>query len=365
MPGTFLTFLRDHVPGFRRIERLPRQLLGASPFAGDIQPARVRLFSPKSSRPTLPFPHPWNYRQPLRILDTYFWDADAERGSGKHNCYFEVPGFAPILVTRDPRIIRAIATETGDRPGQFDRDPLPSIGIARATGVDTLLYANGPIWKRQKKLSAPPFARATLFQPEQFHEFAETFRHTVAHRLDAIKELLVHTKPPVRVKLEPEIKAIMLEMLANNFFGARISYEEIRNRYVPALERVIDHIVRDTVINKLGIPIRKLPPLTRKIAEIQDAYAAFEQLTTWSSPREKRAKAYGINSGPTRPMRRCATISRFSSPAHWKQLHLMQAGPYHISQEIFPLRRRCFTKLKTLKTTRQNNSQPPSISVRY
>jgi cytochrome P450 len=290
MPGTFLTFLRDHVPGFRRIERLPRQLLGASPFAGDIQPARVRLFSPKSSRPTLPFPHPWNYRQPLRILDTYFWDADAERGSGKHNCYFEVPGFAPILVTRDPRIIRAIATETGDRPGQFDRDPLPSIGIARATGVDTLLYANGPIWKRQKKLSAPPFARATLFQPEQFHEFAETFRHTVAHRLDAIKELLVHTKPPVRVKLEPEIKAIMLEMLANNFFGARISYEEIRNRYVPALERVIDHIVRDTVINKLGIPIRKLPPLTRKIAEIQDAYAAFEQLTDLVIATRKEGK---------------------------------------------------------------------------
>jgi len=50
-------------------------------------------------------------------------------------------------------------------------------------------------------------------------------------------------------------------MLANNFFGAEISYEQIRNHFVPALERVIEHIVRDTVINKLGISIRKLPRL--------------------------------------------------------------------------------------------------------
>jgi cytochrome P450 len=279
MLGRLLTFLRDHVPGFRRMERLPRQVLGISPFGGDVRPTRVSLFRPWSGRPTLPFPHPWNYDQPIRILETYFWGAEREQGSGRHNRYLDIPGFAPVLVTRDPRIIRAIATETGDRDGQFDRDTLPSAGIARATGKDTLLFANGPTWRTQKKLAAPPFGKTTLFQPEQFQEFAETFRHTVRQRLDALEKRLECTGPPVQVQLEPEIKAVMLEMLANNFFGAEIPYEQIRNQCVPALERVIDHIVRDTVMNKIGIPVSKLPNLTRGITQTKDAYALFEQLT--------------------------------------------------------------------------------------
>lgn len=279
MLGRFLTFLRDHVPGFHRMERLPRQLLKISPFDGDIRPIRVPLFWPRSGRPTLPFPHPWNYDQPIRILETYFWGADAGQGSGRHNRYLDVPGFAPVLVTRDPRIIRAITTETGDREGQFDRDTLPSRGIARATGKDTLLYANGPTWRRQKKLAMPPFGRTTLFQPEQFHEFAETFRHTVRQRLDALQKHLECTGSPVRVQLEPEIKAVMLEMLVNNFFGSELPYEQIRNRYVPALERVIDHIVRDTVVNKIGVPVRNLPSFNRSVAQTKEAYSLFERLT--------------------------------------------------------------------------------------
>jgi cytochrome P450 len=290
MLGRLLTFLRDHVPGFRRIERLPGQLLGISPFAGDIRPTRVPLFRPGSGRPTLPFPHPWNYDQPIRILETYFWGADAEHGSGRHNRYLEVPGFAPVLVTRDPHVIRAITTETGDRDGQFDRDTLPSVGIARATGKDTLLFANGPTWRMQKKLAAPPFGKTTLFQPEQFQEFAETFRHTVRQRLDALQQRLERSGPPVRVQLEPEIKAVMLEMLTNNFFGSEIPYDEIANRYVPALERVIDHIVRDTVMNRIGIPIGQLPRFSRGIAQAKDAYALFEQLTDLALAARKEGK---------------------------------------------------------------------------
>ena len=280
----------DRVARFPRVARLPRQLRGISPFAGDIQPTRVPLFSPASGRPALPFPHPWNYRQPIEILETFFWNADAEQGSGRHNRYLEVPGFAPVLVTRDPRVIRAIATETGDRPGQFDRDTLPSVGIARATGVDTLLYANGPAWKRQKRLSTPPFGRTTLFQPEQFHEFEETFRKTVRVRLDALEKLLDRAVPPVRVHLEPEIKAVMLEMLVNNFFGAQIPYEQIRDRYVPALDRVIEFIVVDTVINKLGVPLRRLPNFSRRIIEAKHAHAAFEQLTDLAIAPRKAGK---------------------------------------------------------------------------
>src|SRR5205085_7147825 len=138
--------------------------------------------------------------------------------SGKHTRYLEVPGFAPVLVTRDPRLIRAVATETGDRDGQFDRDPLPSAGIARATGKDTLLFANGPSWRRQRKLAAPPFGKTTLFQPEMFHEFADSFRATITQRLEVLRQHLASSgQKSLRIQLEPEIKAVMLEMLANSF----------------------------------------------------------------------------------------------------------------------------------------------------
>ncbi len=274
-----LRSLHDRIPGARRVIRIPRQLLRISPFAGDIQPARVPLFAPTSDRPTLPFPHPWNYRNPLRILETYFWGADTRDGSAKHSSYLDVPGLTPVLVTRDPGVIRAISKDTGDQPGQFDRDTLPSKGIARATGKDTLLFTNGPAWKRQKKLSTPPFGRSSLFQPEMFHEFAETFRHTVHHRLDALHEHLKHHGPSATVCLEPEIKAVMLEMLVNNFFGAQVPYDAIRNRFVPALERVIDYIVSDTVINRVGIPLQWLPGFNKDITKAKAARAAFEELT--------------------------------------------------------------------------------------
>jgi cytochrome P450 len=280
----------ENLPGYRRIVRLPRQLAGRSPFDGDIKPGRVPLLFGPSGRPTLPFPHPWNYRQPLRILESFFWGAEAQERSTRHNRYLEVPGFTPVLVTRDPAVIRAIATETGDEPGQFDRDTLPTKGIARATGVDTLLYANGSVWKRQKRFTGPPFARGTLFKPDQFEQFEETFRETVGQRLEALKQSLGPATPTARVQVEGEIKAVMLEMLANNFFGAEISYDQIRSRYVPALERVIDHIVRDTVLNKLGIPIRAVPSFTRRIAEIKQSYADFERLTDLVLAPRKEAK---------------------------------------------------------------------------
>jgi cytochrome P450 len=289
--GNLFTFLRRAVPGYRRLEQLPRQFLAISPFAGDSRPTRIPLFNFTSRRPTLPFPHPWNYDQPLRILDAYFWEADRETGPGRHNRYLEVPGFAPILVSRDPAVIRAIAVETGANPGQFDRDTLPSTGIARATGKDTLLFANGPSWKHQRKLAAPPFGKTTLFQPELFQQFEETFRATVSQRLTVLrKHLETSGQTTLRVQLEPEIKALMLELLTNNFFGADIPYDQLRTRYIPALERVIFHIVRDTVVYKFGLAVWQLPSLTRGVAQAKTDYAVFEELTDLVLATRKQAK---------------------------------------------------------------------------
>ena len=72
MNGLLLESLRAWIPGLQRISRLPKQLLSVNPFAGDCQPTRVPLFKLGSGRPTLPFPHPWNFDQPIRILETYF-----------------------------------------------------------------------------------------------------------------------------------------------------------------------------------------------------------------------------------------------------------------------------------------------------
>lgn len=279
MKDGFLKSVRDRVPGAHRVMRAPRQLIRRSPFKGDITPTRVPIIAPWSGRPSLPFPHPWNYHEPLRILATYFWKTDDLPFDGRHNRFIDVAPFAPVLVTRDPQLIRAISTNSGLKEGHFDRDTMPSAGIARATGVDSLLYANGDAWKRQKKLATPPFARATLFQPEHFEDFAKTFRHTATDRLGVVSERLEPGADALEVSLEPEIKAVMLEMLVNNFFGAEVPYTEIRERYVPALERVIDHIVRDTVVNKLGVPLRLMPGMSDRLQRVREARDDFERLT--------------------------------------------------------------------------------------
>jgi hypothetical protein len=90
----------------RRLLRLLRQIKGVNPFDGDCLPTRVRLIG--FGRPSLPFPHLWNYREPIRILDTFFCGAGQETGSGKHNRYIDVPGMSHVLVTREPAFIRAV-----------------------------------------------------------------------------------------------------------------------------------------------------------------------------------------------------------------------------------------------------------------
>lgn len=255
--------------------RFFRQVRGVCPFGGDYLPSRVRLFG--RGRPSLPFPHPWNYREPLRILETYYCRPAPGGGPGEHNRYLEVPGLPPVLVTRDPDIIRAVLSDSGEKPGQFDRDQLPASGIARATGEDSLLYANGSLWRHQKKLAGKPFRKSNLFQPEKFHEFEETFRRTIAARLEALRAAQAASGQEVtRIRLEPEIQCVMLEMLVNNFFGGEVAYEELQERYVPALTLLIDHMVGDTIRSRLRAALGRFGTAHRRR---QAARAAFEKLT--------------------------------------------------------------------------------------
>jgi cytochrome P450 len=267
--------------GYRRLAGLRRQIRGENPFAGDILPTRVPLFQFGSGRPTLPFPHPWNYQDPIRVLESCFHGADDIEGPGRHNRYLDVPGFTPVLITRDPGLIRAIMLETGDRPGQFDRDTFPFVGIAQATGRNTLLSSNGPSWRRQRKMAAAPFGKTKLFNLERFQEFEGTFRQTVTARIAALRERLHERgEKSVQICLEPEVKVIMLEMLTNTFFGTAIPYDELRSVYMPALERVIEHIVRDTVLGQLGVLGEGITRLRTNRKSFKEDNAVFERLTS-------------------------------------------------------------------------------------
>ena len=223
-----------------------QQLTGVNPFDGDCLPSRIRLF--RTGRPALPFPHPWNYKEPIQIFESFYAEAEKETGCGKHNRYLYAAGMPPVLLSRDPEIIRAIQSATGAKPGQFDRDTAPTAGIARGTGEDSLLYSNGEVWRRHKRRSARPFSRSNLFQPEKFHGFEKTFRATIGKRLQILREQQKASgKQHTKLKLEPEIRVVMLEMLVNNFFGSSVPYDELRDRFVPSLVYLIEHMILDTV----------------------------------------------------------------------------------------------------------------------
>lgn len=256
-------------------KHLLQQIRGKTPFRGDCLPTRVSLFG--KQRPTTPIPLPWNYKEPIRIFEAFYSEAEKETGWGRHNRYLYVGGIPPVLVTRDPGMIKAIQADTGDKPGQFDRDTSPTAGIARATGEDSLLYANGPVWRRQKSMVAQPFSRSNLFHPQKFHGFEQTFRKTVAKRIDALRALQAKNgERRFRIELDPEIKVVMLEMLVNNFFGGTVSYEELRDRYVPALVYMIDHMIRDTVAPRSQATARAFTGGNRVL---QRKSADFEALT--------------------------------------------------------------------------------------
>lgn len=269
-------------------KHLWQQLRGVNPFGGDCLPTRVSLFG--FGRPSLPFPHLWNYKNPIKIFETFYWGAEKETGWGKHNRYLYVAGLPPVLMTRDPGIIKAVLSATGDKPGQFDRDTAPTAGIARATGEDSLLYSNGCTWRQQKRLSAEPFSRSNLFQPEKFHGFEQTFRKTITERLEALRAQQQATgKSVVRIDLELEIKVVMLEMLVNNFFGGRVSYVDLRERYIPSLVTLIDHMVSDTVSPVIRAHYLML---TGRYEEIRKKKADFEALTDIALAG--RAKGLGL-----------------------------------------------------------------------
>jgi cytochrome P450 len=247
-----------------RLKNLPRQLQGRNPFTGTLKVERLPLLD--TALVTLR-----NFRTPLHILDFVFQDD----GDLK---YLDVPGFPPLLFLRDPELIRLITVETANE-GDFDRDTLPTQGIGRVVGKENLLYAQGETWRRHKGAVARPFGTRAVQTPEVFHDLEKTIRKAVEPQLEAIVEKVRQSPTRThRMQLEPDIKAVMLDILVNILFGSAIPHEELRTRYLPAIENVIKYIMIDTVANPFALPVFKLPAVTKRHARLKQDKQVFEEL---------------------------------------------------------------------------------------
>ena len=247
-----------------RLKRLPAQLQGRNPFGGTLRVERLPLgeMGWRTAR---------HFRTPLRILDRVF------QGEGDLK-YLDVPGFPPLLFLRDPELIRLITMETA-LDGDFDRDTLPTQGIGRVVGAENLLYSQGETWRKHKGAVARPFGTRAVQTPEVFHDLEKTLKQAVEPQLEEIarrvQESPTHTH---RMQLEPEIKAVMLNVLVNILFGSAMPHEELRSKYLPAIENVIRYILVDTVANPFRVPIFQLPTLGKWHAQLKRDRQTFEEL---------------------------------------------------------------------------------------
>ena len=247
-----------------RLRRLPAQLDGAGPFRGTLRPHPVPLLDAA----VVTFRH---FRTPLRILDWVF-----RRGGHLHS--LDVPGFPPILFVRDPEVIRQITLRTANHH-DFDRDTLPTQGIARVVGGRNLLYAQGEVWKRHRAAAAPPFGAGAVRSADVFHDIERAIRHAVEPQLEELATRVQKSgRNAVRMRLEPEINAVMLDVLVNVLFGSPVPPAELRHDYLPAIRAVIRYILVDTVANQLRLPVLRLPAVCPAHARLKRDWAKFEEL---------------------------------------------------------------------------------------
>ena len=247
-----------------RIKRLPSQLAGRNPFGGSMHVERLPVLRTAYLTAT-------KFRTPLKILDDAFRD-DVDLK------YLDVPGFPPILFVRDPEMIRTIAVETANQ-GDFDRDTLPTQGIARVVGGRNLLFTQGDEWKRHRAAASRPLGTGAVFKPEIYQGIEAAVKRAVEPQLEILAEQVRRSPTNThRMQLETEIKAAMLSVLVHVLFGSDVPHEELRNKYLPAIENVIRYILVDTVANPFRLPVFRIPSFSKRHAQIKEDRRTFEEL---------------------------------------------------------------------------------------
>ena len=256
-----------------------------------------------------PFPHPSESRSSHPDSRNVLLGADSEQGPGRHNRYLRRAWLlAPVLVSRDRGCIRAIAAETGTAKGSSIAtrsrpwaSPAPPDPIRCCSPTARPAHA--------KKLAAHPFGKTTLYQPEQFQESKVVSACRVTTPRCLHKQLMTHVRPPVRIQLEPEIKAVMLEMLVNNFFGSNSLRPDSNSLMCRAGSVNRSHRVRYGHESPWH-PDALLAELSQRHSPNQGGVCRLsKQLTNlWG---RKEQKALWKQFKPMRPMNRCAATSSF------------------------------------------------------
>src|SRR5439155_25393347 len=80
------------------------------------------------------------------------------------------------------------------------------------------------------------------------------------------------------MRLEPDIQAVMLNVLVNVLFGAAIAHDELRSKYLPAIRNVIAYILIDTIANQFRLPVCRLPAMCWQHARLKRDRRTFEEL---------------------------------------------------------------------------------------
>ena len=294
----------------QRLNRVPGQLLGRNPFTGTLPVQRLSL--PGSAFATIR-----NFRTPLQILDFVF------RNDGDLK-YLDVPGFPPFLFVRNPELIRKIAVETANN-GDSDRDTLPTQGIGGVVGKENLLYSQGEVWRKHKGAVVRPLGTIAVQTAEVFHDLEKTIKQAVEPQLeDLVEKVRRSPTNSVRMKLEPDIKAVMLNVLVNVLFGAGITHDELRTRYLPAIENVIAYILIDTVANQLRIPTFRLPALVETRSVERDRRV--RGVGRSCHARGRKGRLLAATDGRGHRGRYAATCACFS-PAHSRRRRRTSVGP--------------------------------------
>jgi cytochrome P450 len=249
---------------FARLKRLPAQVAGDCPFAGTLRAERLSVFHTALVAAR-------HSRTPLRILDDVFRD-------GGDLKYLDVPGFPPILFVRDPELIRTITVGTANA-GDFDRDTLPTQGIARVVGGSNLLFAQGEVWKKHRAAAARVFGAGTFNTPDVYRDMEQAIRRAAEPQVEELaRRVKASPTGRCRIRLEPDVQAVMLNVIVNVLFGSDVPHAELKARYLPAIANVVRYILVDTVANQMRVPVFRLPAFTRRHRRLKDDRAAFEEL---------------------------------------------------------------------------------------
>ena len=141
------------------------------------------------------------------------------------------------------------------------------------------MFAQGEVWKKHRAAAARVFGASHFQDTAVYHDMEMAIKRAVEPQIEELAERLRHAPShTARMRLEPHIQGVMLNVLVNVLFGSAVPHRELQEHYLPAIGNVIRYILLDTVANQLRLPTFSLPSLTRGHARVKRDRQTFEEL---------------------------------------------------------------------------------------